>query len=153
MVNSTEYRTPSEAAARTGKWAVIITKQRIHQITRQRPFPYWHLIEFRGPNGGEAKGVVDLIAIRKDHSESGSGTKCGDKLQIVLIQVKGGNAAWPTADDRKRLRFVARYHRANKVLLAVWKKGKGVEFFSLQDKPVEGAENWARVSDPSAIFC
>ena len=44
-------------------------------------------------------GVVDMLAVRKDHGKPISGTKRGDVLQIVLIQVKGGSAAMPTAAD------------------------------------------------------
>jgi hypothetical protein len=48
------------------------------------------------PNGGqESRGVVDLIAVRKDHSEPRPGTKRVDALQIILIQVKGGSTAKP----------------------------------------------------------
>jgi hypothetical protein len=42
----------------------------------------------------------------------------GDGLQIILIQVKGGRAAMPTAEDGHRLRAVARHPRARQVLLA-----------------------------------
>jgi hypothetical protein len=44
---------------------------------------------------------VDVIAIRKDHSEHGvrlAGMKRGNALQVVMIQVKGGAAAKPTTE-------------------------------------------------------
>jgi hypothetical protein len=53
---------------------------------------------------GESRDVVDLVAIRKDHGRPIAGTKRGDALQIILIQVKGGSAAMPTIEDGKRLR-------------------------------------------------
>jgi len=37
--------------------------------------------------------VVDEIAVRKDRSEPSLGTKRGDALRIILMQVKGGSAA------------------------------------------------------------
>ena len=55
--------------------------------------------------------------------------KRGDALQILLIQVKGGQSAMPTAEDARRLRAVARHHRAKGMLLAVWKRGKEVKFY------------------------
>ena len=57
---------------------------------------------------GESVGVVDLVAIRKHHGKPIARTKRGDALQIILIQVKGGRAARPTVDDRKRLQAVAK---------------------------------------------
>ena len=93
-------------------------------------------------------GVVDLIAIRKDHSKPVSGTKRGDALQIILIQVKGGNAAKPTQDDAARLRIVARRHGACGVLLAIWKKGKAPRFFSLHKRLPE----WSEVDDLRTVF-
>ena len=53
-------------------------------------------------------GVVDMLAIRKDHGDPPSGAKRGDLFQIILIQVKGGYAAKPTAEDGTRLRIAAK---------------------------------------------
>ena len=100
-----------------------------------------------GPRGGESRGVVDLIAIRKNHGEPFDGTnKRGGTFQIILIQVKGGYAAKPTAEDAK-LCAVARYHHARTVLLATWKKGKTAQFFSLGQNRA-----WRKVNDLKAIF-
>jgi hypothetical protein len=74
--------------------------------------------------GGESVGVVDLIAVRKDHRSRKVGMKRGDTLQIILIQVKGGRSAMPTAEDARRLRAVAKRHYAEQSLLAIWKKGR-----------------------------
>ena len=73
-------------------------------------------------------------------------------FQIILIQVKGGYAAKPTAEDGKRLRAVARCHRAREVLLATWKKGRAARFFSLRTKAVNGTDDWLEVADLKAIF-
>src|SRR6185503_1158149 len=83
----------------------------------------WQLVTFCGKAGGESVGVVDLLAVRKDHGQPIPGTKRGDALQLILIQVKGGSAAMPTSEDAKRLRAVARRHRAGQILLATWSKG------------------------------
>jgi hypothetical protein len=150
-VSKTEYKRRFTKAADTAKWAITMAKVRIRQAVAQKPWPRWHFIEFRGKEGGESRGVVDIVAIRKDHSERACrelGTKRGDALQIVLIQVKGGCAAKPTAEDAKRLQSVARQHNACAVLLGVWKPGKGVQFYYL-DKRAE----WAEVTDLATIFC
>jgi hypothetical protein len=108
-------------------------------------------LTFGGPDGGEARGIVDLIAIRKDHGTPRTGTKRGDALQVILIQVKGGNAAKPSVEDAKRLRVVARHHHAHEVLLATWKKGKAARFFSFRPRAV-GAARWREVSDLRMLF-
>jgi len=145
----TEYKRRFKLAAYTEKWAVTMTKVRIRQAVTEAPFPHWHLLTFSGPDGGESRGVVDMIAIRKDHGDPPRGTKRGDIFQIILIQVKGGHAAKPTAEDGKRLRIVARRHGACGVLLAAWKKGKAARFFALQKN---GVSDWTEVNDLHAVF-
>ena len=100
-----------------------MAKVRIRQAVASAPFPRWHLLTFAGPSGSESRGVVDMLAIRKDHSEPPASAKRGDLFQIVLIQVNGGFAANPTLEDGARLRIVAKKHGACGVLLATWKKG------------------------------
>lgn len=142
-----EYTRRFKLAAYTERWAVTMTKVCIRQAVARSPWPRWHLLTFAGREGGESRGVVDLIAIRKNHGEPFDGTKRGDTFQIILIQVKGGYAAKPTAEDAKRLRAVARYHHARTVLLATWKKGKTTQFFSLGQNRA-----WRKVNDLKAIF-
>jgi len=88
-----EYRRRFRLAEYTEKWAVTMTKVCIRRATAGRPWPRWHFLSFSGPDGGESRGVVDLIAIRKNHGTPYAGTKRGDTFQIILIQVKGGYAA------------------------------------------------------------
>jgi hypothetical protein len=66
--SSVDYRRRFKLAADTERWAVTMTKVRIRQAVTKTPFPHCHLLTFAGPDGGESRGVVDLIAIRKDHS-------------------------------------------------------------------------------------
>lgn len=147
-----DYKRRFKVAAYTEKWAVTMTKVRIRQAVASAPFPRWHLLTFAGPDGGESRGVVDMLAIRKDHSEPPLGAKRGDLFQLILIQVKGGYAAKPTAEDGKRLRLVARRHGACGVLLAAWKKGRAARFFSLRPKAIAGKDDWAEVQDLKAVF-
>lgn len=148
---SAEFKRRFAVAAYTEKWAVTMTKVCIRQAVASAPFPRWHLLTFSGPDGGESRGVVDMLAIRKDHSVPCAGIKRGDAFQVILIQVKGGNAAKPTAEDGVRLRIVAKRHGACAVLLAAWKKGKAARFYSLSQKTIAGKE-WAEVKDLNAIF-
>ena len=130
------------------KWAVTMAKVRIRQAVAKAPWPRWQLLTFTGAHGGEARGVVDMIAIRKDHGEPYPGTNRGDTFQIVLIQVKGGHAAWPTDRDLNRLRKVAKRHDAHGILLATWQKGRAAQFFSLSLRE----KDWQEVTDLAKFF-
>jgi hypothetical protein len=94
-----------------------------------------------------------MIAVRKDHGKPLAGTKLGDRLQIILIQVKGGSAAKPTTDDGKRLRIIAQHHGNCPILYAAWKKGEEARFFSLRSKAAVGEVDWTPETNLSAIFC
>jgi hypothetical protein len=83
-----DYKRRFKLTARTQRWAITMTKVCIRRAMSQTPFPRWHFVSFVGPKGGESRGVVDLIAIRKDHRVK-EGFDRGDRLEIVLIQVKG----------------------------------------------------------------
>lgn len=91
----------------------------------------WQLISFEGPNGGESRGIVDLIAIRRDHKYRDKLLKIGDLFEIILIQVKGGSARWPSKDDILRLSKVGKYYHAKRIVLADWQKGEAPTFYSL----------------------
>src|SRR5512135_2066335 len=102
--------TPAEKAQRTAGWARTTTKWLITYTGRRGA--RWQVVNFTGPAGQESRGIVDLVAIRKDHRHEGRSLQRGDLFDIVLIQVKGGAARWPTADDVRRLRAVRAHHRA-----------------------------------------
>jgi hypothetical protein len=134
---------PHEKAAKTAKWAVCMTKVRIRQIASKTR---WQLVTFLGENRGESRGVVDLLAVRKDHRRDIAETKRGDALELILIQVKGGSAPEPTEEDWKRLRAVKKLHGAKTVLLAKWKKGRQVEFYPPGRRtPIEDQEELAAI--------
>jgi hypothetical protein len=143
------WKLAQKRAARTARWAVIMTKVRIRRVMARTR---WQLVTFGGPAGSESTGVVDLLAIRKDHRKPRNGMKRGDGLQIVLIQMKGGGAAMPTAEDAHRLRVVAKRHQVRHVLLASWIKGKPVRIFSLQSQVSRSRRNWTEVTNLDAVF-
>jgi hypothetical protein len=112
---SVNWKNAQKKAALTARWAVTMAKVRIRRVASRTR---WQLVTFYGKSGGESVGVVDLLAIRKDHGKPVGGIRRGDALQIILIQVKGGTAAKPTLEDATRLRIVAKRHCACHVLLA-----------------------------------
>jgi len=80
----------------------------------------------------EARGIVDLLAIRKDHRRDGAGLKRGDLLEMILIQTKGGTSLRPTDTDIARLAKVAKHHKAKAIVLAEWKLGQRLDLFELK---------------------
>ena len=139
-------RRTTEKVRYSHDWAVTMTKW---LITRTNSGVKWQIVEFLGPRGGESTGIVDLIAIRKDHSQTSGVIRRGDYFEIILLQVKGGNADWPIDSEIKRLRQVAKHHRAKSVVLAEWKKGTqpSVHLLTGRTKPhAEPKQAWAEVS-------
>jgi len=151
----TDWTAAVEKAENTGKAATEITKWRIDQLdSRTR----WQLVEFMGRKGKESAGIVDILAIRKDHEKMVKkvGLKPGDLFEVILIQVKGGNASWPSSDDIKRLQKLGRYYNAVDVVMSEW-KNEQLSFYRLkeslnQKKKFDAREAWARVSSPSELF-
>lgn len=104
----------------------------------------WRLVEFGGITGSESRGIVDMLAIRKNHKEM-EGVKRGDLFDIVLIQVKGGSARRPSDSDIERLRVVANYYHAKEIVLAAWKIKEELNLYRLDDAA------WTLVT-PAEIF-
>ena len=134
----------SKRARRTGRWATTMTKWLISKMAAR---PKWQLVSFLGPDGGESRGVVDLLAIRKDHRAAGRTVRRGDRFELVLIQIKGGDAAWPSATDVRRLRDVAKHHRATAIVLAAWHPGSRPFLYRL----AAGRAAWRAVA-PEVLF-
>ena len=134
---------PGKKAQNTSKWARTMTKWLV--TYSHRTGAKWNVVDFGGKTKSEARGIVDLMVIRKDHRREVPGLKRGDLFEIVLIQTKGGTAPRPSAKDMIRLSKVAKHHRAKGVLLAEWKKADKLALFRLKDN------NWKRV-EPADIF-
>jgi len=112
----------------TGRWAETIFRALSSRIANR-----WKFISFRGVGKGEWRGVVDLIAIRKNAKRpAGDILKQGDLFDIILIQIKGGSAPPPSASDCRRLWEVRKVYHAKAVVQFQWRKGKSSEFSVLQ---------------------
>ena len=136
MTRTPETMSPGKKAHHTAKWLVTYSR---------RTGAKWNLVDFGGKTKAEARGIVDLIAIRKDHRHDGPGLKRGDLFEIVLIQTKGGSAPRPTPGDVARLRVVAKHHKAKGVILAEWRRAEKLELFKLS------GTRWQPVS-PDEVF-
>jgi len=144
---SVDWKNAQQKAAMTARWAVTMAKVRIRRVSSRTR---WQLVTFYGKSGSESVGVVDMLAIRKNHGAPLGAMRRGDALQIILIQVKGGTGARPTPEDATRLRAVAKRHSACNVLLATWKKGTAARFFRL--RRASAGDAWAEVTDLDSVF-
>ena len=118
---------PHVKAHATGRWAEILFRALSTRVASR-----WQFISFRGTRNGESRGVVDLLAIRKDTSDPAQRSlKRGDLFEVILVQVKGGLAPPPTKEDCLRLKAVAKHHRAMAIVLFEWQKGKRCRFSKL----------------------
>lgn len=106
----------------------------------------WQFVSFAGPSGSESRGIVDLIAIRRDHRVSVMPFLPGDLFEIVLVQIKGGGAAWPSVADLTRLAAVRRRYRAKAVVLASWQKGAEPRFYTMRRVSPERDMAWREVT-------
>jgi len=115
----------------------------------------WQVVGFAGDAGGESAGIVDLLAIRRNYSRAVNDVRPGDLFDIILIQIKGGNAPWPGMSDVARLRKTASHHRAKAVLLCEWKKGRQPAVYTLRrnrSKDEDRRSVWTFIDDPGIIF-
>jgi hypothetical protein len=106
----------------------------------------WQFVAFPGPAGSESRGIVDMVAIRRDHREAPEPFLPGDLFEIVLVQIKGGSAPWPSQTDLRRLRAVGRRYRARAIVLAAWKKGTEPTFYVLKRSVIDRRKAWREVS-------
>lgn len=74
----TNWEKAQEKAHKTSKGAKTFTKVKLNK----KGYRY---IDFDSKKGYEYKGIVDLVAIKRD-------SKNPDKLEIIFLQVKGGSA-------------------------------------------------------------
>jgi len=109
-------KTPVEKARRTDRWTEIILRAVSTRVAKR-----WRFVSFRGKDRGEWRGVVDVLAIRKDtHAPRQPSLKRGDLFDIILIQMKGGAGQTPSVEERRRQREVAIYYRAQAIVLFQW---------------------------------
>ncbi len=141
----TKMQRAKEKADRTWKMANTLAKALIRRHSRR-----WQCVDFLGEGGRESAGIVDILAIKKSGKAPGvEGLKKLDLFEIMLIQVKGGDAKEPSAEDIARMRLVAEHYHASKVLLFQWKKGtKQTGFRVLNDNNKFGAKE----VDASVLF-
>lgn len=129
-----------KTAATTDKWTEILFRALTSRVAKR-----WRFVSFRGAGGGEWRGVVDVLAIRKNTVRSTQAVlKSGDLFDIILIQMKGGSAKSPTPADLVRLRAVARRYKASAIVLFEWKRGEGCTF-----KTLRAGWHWDEVSAKS----
>jgi len=135
----------------SGKLATQATKLRILQIDNKNEAPRTQFVEFTGPKGGESNGIVDLLAIKKNHDQEKTkniGCNVNDLLDIIHIQVKGGDSSIPTPDDKRRMKIVSKYYQCRETLLSEWNPAK---YSEVKFSRLNPQNEWERV-DEKTIF-
>jgi hypothetical protein len=82
--------TPQSKAANTDRWTEILFK-----ALSARAAQRWTFVSLRGLGGGEWRGIVDILAIRKDtrvskHDLLKSGDRCGSPARDRAIAGASG---------------------------------------------------------------
>src|SRR4051794_31543276 len=114
----------------TDRWTEIMLRALTSRVAKR-----WRFISFRGSGNREWRGIVDVVAIRKDTGIARNPAfKRGDLFDLILIQMKGGSAGMPTADECRRLLDVKKYYKAKAVVLFQWDRGRKTEFGVLNRK-------------------
>lgn len=139
----TSQSTPAwKRAGNTDRWTEILFRALASRVAKR-----WRFVSFRGVGGREWRGIVDVIAIRKDTSHSTHELlKSGDLFDMILIQMKGGSARGPNTIEIQRLMAVKKRYRAKEIVLFEWKRGKGCHFSTLTSRG-----SWA-LSSAKEIF-
>jgi hypothetical protein len=97
--------TPAERAAITRKWRLASAKAHATARNAKLFTKYalgkkgWKVASLDSRSGFEYKGVVDLVAVKRNN-------RSPDELTIMLVQVKGGSAK-VTNEEISRLRRAA----------------------------------------------
>lgn len=130
------WRLAQAKARRTDAWT-----ERLCRALSMREAKRWKLVSFRGDDGGESRGVVDILAVRRNTAAVVHDIlRPYDLFEIILIQAKGGSAAAPSAYDVARLRLVAERYNAKAIVFYRWRKGRESTFKAL------GPTGWEKAS-------
>ena len=145
----------AKKAARTRRQNVAVAKARrngrvaetLFRALTARLQSRWRLVSFRGRRGGESRGVVDVLAVRR-RTRGGAeyGLRSGDLFEFILVQLKGGDAREPSDSDVVRLRTVAGQIGATRVVLYSW-KDKARSTYQILD-----ADGWAECVSARVAF-
>jgi hypothetical protein len=116
-------------AQETDRWTEIMLRALSNRVAKR-----WRFVSFRGKGQREWRGIVDVLAIRKDTSIPANPLlRRGDLFEIILIQMKGGSARSPSIEEKRRLQEVARQYEARAIVLFQWQRGRRTKFYTLNE--------------------
>ncbi|MBL8794610.1 MAG: hypothetical protein JNM56_11955 [Planctomycetia bacterium] len=144
-----KWQAAAKRAARTHQWSIAMIRWLVSRLKSQTR---WQLVTFTGPHGGDARGIVDMLAVRRNHRRDVGGLKRGDLFEFILIQAKAGTARRPDADDIRRLHRVRQEYGAKDVLLAEWHQGHAPVFSRLLPRSSEPTTAWEELKEPLDVF-
>lgn len=150
----TDWTAAVDKAKKTAKTATTLAKAHLARESNKHG-GRWQWVEFLGPNGRESAGIIDIVAMRKKWAVPAGpefqNLKHLDLFDIMLIQVKGGSARMPTANDIARMELVADHYKACNVLLYQWsEKAKQATGFRVLNRDTH--QFGELVTDGSSVF-
>lgn len=90
MQSASASETAAAKAHAVGRWAETMSRA----LSSRHP-KRWKFISFRDEGGGESRGVVDILAIRKNTCiPDDAALKAYDLFDIVLVQCKGESSGY-----------------------------------------------------------
>ena len=145
-ITKDEEKPAPEKAHMTGALAVKATKLRILEIDNKNNAPLSQFVEFKGREGGESNGIVDLLVVKRNSDRKKTKNmdcNVNDLLDIIHIQVKGGSAGDPTKAAKKRMLIVSKYYNCRETLLSRWNPAK---FSQVIFKRLKNNLEWEKVN-------
>ena len=120
--------TATEKAQLTAKWATTMTRWHIGFVTngtrvgspKVKPLRRWQLVGFAGPAGRESAGIVDLLAIRKNHGKPTPPFKRGDLFEIIIFKSK---AEVPNIQIEAKSGAFTRWQNITTLAMLFWQSG------------------------------
>ncbi len=145
-----EEKTPAQKALHTAKWARTMAKWTITHSSKDGV--KWQVVQFNGKGGNESRGIVDMLAIRKNHRPSEAQVRRGDLFEMILVQVKGGSAKAPSQEDIARMVAVKNHHKADRVVQVEWKRGSVLRCVDLESGSEHAAQQiFGAVPTPAKV--
>ena len=141
----TKMQLAAAKAIYTDKWTQTMFNHQTNKMAHR-----WKFTPFRGKKKRDSKGVVDVLAIRRNTADPNKPPlKANDLFEFILVQLKGGGALFPSQDDLARLWAVRDHYDAKEVVLFERRKSRCT--FSVLRKSRDEVLEWVK-SDRHSIF-
>ena len=135
----------ADKAIYTDKWTQTMFNHQTNKMAYR-----WKFQHFRGKKKRDSRGVVDVLAMRRNTADPKKPPlEANDLFEFILVQLKGGEAPMPLQKDLVRLWAVRDHYDAKDIVLFERRKSKCT--FSVLRKIGNEEFEWVK-SDRKSIF-